>query len=52
MLKSQEKFLDEEHIQEFETSEQLEQFMKDIDAEISDKDSDSKYDFDKIWDEI
>lgn len=52
MLKSQEKFLDEEHIQIFDTSEQLEQFMKDIDAQITAQDSDGKYDFDKIWDEL
>ncbi len=52
MSKSQEKFLDEDHIQDFETSEKLEQFMKDIDAEISDNGSDKRYDFDEIWDAL
>ena len=52
MSKSQEKFLDEEHIQIFDTSDELEQFMKDIDAQITAQDSDNKYNFDKIWDEL
>lgn len=48
MLKSQEKFLDEEHLKEFETSPKLEQFLKDIDKEISE----NNYNFDEIWDGI
>lgn len=48
MLKSQEKILDEEHLKEFETSPKLEQFLKDIDKEISE----NNYNFDEIWDGI
>ena len=51
MLKGQEKFLDEEHLQEFDTSNDFEQFMKDIDNEIKNSEN-SRYNFDDIWDKL
>ena len=51
MLKSQEKFLDESHLKEFETSPKLEQFLKDLDKEISNS-KNNKYNFDEIWNKI
>ncbi len=52
MLKSQEKFLDEEQIVNFDTSEELEEFMRNIDAEITAQGSNNNYNFDDIWNEI
>lgn len=51
MLKSQEKFLDEEHLQDFDTSKDFEAFLKDIDNEIKNSEN-NRYNFDEIWDNI
>ena len=51
MLKSQEKFLDEEHLQTFDISDDFEAFLKDIDNEIKNSET-NRYNFDKIWDKI
>ena len=51
MLKSQEKFLDKEHLQDFETSKEFEEFMKDIDHKIKTTET-NRYNFDDIWDKI
>lgn len=51
MLKSQEKFLDEEHIQDFDTSKEFEEFLKDIDYKIKNTET-NRYNFDDIWDKI
>ena len=51
MLKSQEKFLDEEHLQEFDTSTEFEEFLKDIDHKIKNTNS-NRYNFDDIWNKI
>lgn len=49
MLNSQEKFLDEDHLSEIETSEELENFIKDIDYEIFINKTQNKFDFEEIW---
>lgn len=51
MLKSQEKFLDEEHLENFDTSDDFETFLKDIDNEIKNSEN-NRYNFDEIWDNI
>lgn len=52
MQNSQEKFFNEEHLENFETSYQIDEFIKEIDAEINSKHPNEKYNFDKIWDKI
>jgi hypothetical protein len=51
MLKSQKKFLDEEHLQKFETSKEFEEFLKDIDYKIKTTET-NRYNLDEIWDKI
>lgn len=51
MLKSQKKFLDEEHLENFDTSDDFETFLKDINDEIKNSEN-NRYNFDEIWDNI
>ncbi len=51
MLNSQEKFLNSDHLDQIETSTKLNQFIGNIDLEISNTESD-RYNFDEIWEEI
>ena len=52
MLKGQEKLLDEDYLYDFETSEKLEEFIKDMDDEITNTERSNTYNFDEIWDKI
>ena len=52
MLKGQEKLLDEDYLYDFETSEKLEEFIKDMDDEITNTERSNTYNFDEMWDKI